>query len=680
MKLVIFRSQSAFLSNRISYALDLKGPSFTMDSACSASMYALLMAVNAMRLNQCDAALVCGTNLLLNPNLSVHLMKLGVLSPEGICRSFDNRASGYARADAIVVIFLQKRKMAKRVYADIVHILGNNDGYKANGINTPSSPLQVELFNSVYREANIDPLSVKYLEAHATGTIVGDSEECVAIDETFCKNRKEPLLVGVVKPNVGHSEASSALCQLAKVIKSFETGIIPATINVDQIRTDVAALSEGRIKICHTHTPLPSPLVAINSFGFGGANAHVLLKQWGKTKDNKQIDRIPYLVHWSGRTENAVSSVIDRVKSTTLDPEFIGLLHSIQKTQIPENLYRGFGVFESTGVDSVPMCLSEENKRIEEGQRPVIWMFSGMGSQWAGMGKSLMQIPAFRESIMKCQNALSEYGVDLVTLITKDDPTIFDVTMNSMIGIASIQIALVDVFRLLEVPVDYIIGHSVGEMACAYADGALTLEQTIRSVYFRGKVSVELKTIDGLMAAIGMGYRNIKDRLPPSIYGACHNSADSCTISGLKADVLKFIEQVKAEGVLAVEVKTSHVAFHSPYIAEWRPRIIEYLRKIMPTQTQRSSKWISSSIPPEKWALDSSKDHTAEYHVNNLLSPVLFEEASAFLPKNAIIVEIGPHALLMSVMRKTFPQAVHVPLTQRNSANSASFLMAAIGK
>lgn len=615
------RSQSVFLSNRISYALDLKGPSFTLDSACSSSMYATLQAVNAIKLNQCDAALVCGANLLLNPNLSMHLATLGVLSPDGKCPSFDNKSltdvSGYGRADGISVIFLQKRKDAKRIYADIVHILGNNDGFKVNGISSPSGDTQYELFKQLYSECHIDPSTINYVEAHATGTKVGDLEECLAISKTFCENRTNPLLIGAIKPNMGHSEATSALCSIAKVIHSFETGLIPATINIEKVREDIPSLNDGQMVLCTDTTSLPGPLVAVNSFGFGGANAHVLLRQWQKIKNQDPIDKVARLVLWSGRTEEAISTIMDKLKSMPLDLEFIGLLHNIQKTQIPDNLYRGFGIFEHTSSDSASLCLNESMMQLENAQRPVVWVCTGLGCQWIGMGKSLMQIASFYESILKCHNILKKVDFDLITIITTDNEHIFDSMINSITSIAAIQIAIIDLLKLLEVPVDYIIGHSAGEMMSAYADGAITMEQAILGAFYKGEIT-KGKTIDGLMAAVGVSYSQIKDRLPASICDACHNSVDSCTISGPREDVQKFVDELKSENIFAKEVYSSNIAFHSKYIADWKPDYLQHLKSLMPNPTPRSSKWISSSIPIDQLDTEYAKYNTAEYHTNNV--------------------------------------------------------------
>lgn len=410
----------------------------TLDTACSSSIYATLMAVNSMRLKQCDAALVCGTNLLLNPNLTAHMTKMGVLSPDGVCWAYDNRGNGFIRAETIAVMFLQRRSDAKRIYAEIVHVACSNDGYKSTGISSPSGQSQSELFSKFYREIQIDPLTVKYIEAHATGTVAGDREECFAIDNTFCNLRKEPLLVGGIKSSMGHSEAASALCSIAKVIHTFQTDMVPATIHVQNLRKDIPSLTEGRLSVCTETTPLLGPLVAVNSFGFGGANGHLLLRQWNKDKVENRSDQIPCLVVWAGRTEQAVSMVMDKVKSMPLNQEFVGLLHGIQKIHVPNNRYRGFGVFEGKDIEKPPLCLNEETLHAEDDLRSIVWLFSGMGSQWIGMGKSLMQLRPFYNSILKCHNVMHKYSVDLISMITTDDIHALDDPSRSLLGITAI--------------------------------------------------------------------------------------------------------------------------------------------------------------------------------------------------------------------------------------------------
>lgn len=297
------------------------------------------------------------------------------------------------------------------------------------------------------------------------------------------------------------------------------------------------------------------------------------------------------------------------------------------------------------------------------------------------MGKSLMQIQQFRESIKKCHNILKKhFDFDLINVITSDDKIIFESIYNSIVAIAAIQIALTDVLKLLEIPMDYVIGHSAGEMICAYADGAITLEQCILGAFYKGKVSFEGKTIDGAMAAVGMSYNEVKDRVPPEVCVACHNSCNSCTLSGPKEIILEFVNQLKSEGIFAKVISTSGIPFHSHYIADWEETYIKYLKEIIPNRTKRSPKWISSSIHPVYWHSDFAQYSSAEFYAKNFTSTVFFEEACSALPKDSIIIEIAPHALMQPILRHTFSDAILIPLAQRNNPNNAAYFMTALGK
>lgn len=651
-----------------------------IDDGCCSSIVAVQTAINSICQGECDAALVCATNLVMLPNVSQHFLHFGVLAKSGYSRPFDNAADGYVRSEAIAGVFLQRRKNAKRIYANILKVVSNSDGFKVDGIYHPSGERQSELFKRLYDEIKIDPLDVNFIEAHCTGTKVGDFEECVAIDNIFCENRSVPLLVGSHKSNMGHSEAASGLCAIIKAIYCFETGLIPPNMNYNECRKDVSALVENRLKVCSETMPLEGSLIAVNSFGFGGVNTHTLLKKHATVKAAKPDDNLATIVTWAGRTHDAVNTVFDKLKSIPIDAEFIGLLHNIQRTQISENLQRGYIVLNSTTSDTVPKTLIEEIACFDEVKRPVVWLFSGMGSQWHGMGRSLLHIQCFRHSIQNCHNILKQFDLDLISIITAEDETVFSNILHSFVGITAIQIALVDLLKLLQVPADFYIGHSVGELAAAYADEALTLKQTIMTSYFRGKVSIDEETIDGRMAAIGLSYNQIKDQLPQNVCVACRNSFNSCTISGPTDEIRHFLLELKSREIFTKEVNCGGIAYHSKYIAKMGSKFLERLKTVIPNKTPRSSKWLSTSIPVHEWYLEYAKFNSAEYHVNNLLSPVYLEETSKLLPTNSIIIEVAPHGLLQGIMRQLFPDAVNIPLTQRNHKNNSAYLMSALGK
>lgn len=198
--------------------------------------------------------------------------RLGVIAKDGFCRPFDNKASGYTRSEAICVMYLQRKRDAKRIYANLVYSKVNCDGFKPEGITYPSREMQQTLLTEFYDDLQLDPKTIPYVEAHATGTVVGDPEECKALDNVFCKNRRDPLLVGSVKSNIGHSESASGACSITKVILTFENGLIPPNIHFEEIRPTIPALVEKRMIVCSETTPFKGDKIAINSFGFGGAN------------------------------------------------------------------------------------------------------------------------------------------------------------------------------------------------------------------------------------------------------------------------------------------------------------------------------------------------------------------------------------------------------------------------
>ncbi|XP_070073185.1 fatty acid synthase-like isoform X3 [Drosophila takahashii] len=671
----------AMMANRISYCLGLEGPSFLLDTACSSSMYALDNAFSAIRNGEIDAAIIGGSNLLLHPFVTLQFARLGVLAPDGFCRPFDKNASGYTRSETINCLFLQRKKDAKRVYASVVYSKTNCDGYKPEGITYPSGIVQEKLLDQFYKDIDLKPSVLGYLEAHSTGTVVGDPEECKAIDNVLCNQRREPLLVGSVKSNVGHSEAASGICSLVKACFAFESGLIAPNINFTEVKQVIAPLAEGRLIVVKDVTPLPKPFIGINSFGFGGANAHALLKGYTKSKTNHGLpqDEVPRLLTWAGRTEEAVQEIFNAVEKNPLDAEFIGLLQNIQEEDVSGMVFRGYAVFAKQGVQPCK-SLTRDVQHYTGLQRPIVWVYSGMGSQWHEMGTKLMIIPRFREAIESCHQILLSKGLDLLHILTTNDPEIYQNILHSFVGIAAVQIGLTDVLRSLNFQPDYIIGHSVGELGCAYADGGLTAQQMILAAYYRGRVSVDLEKIRGSMAAIGVGYKTILHMMPKSIETACHNGPDSCTISGPLDDVSHFVAELKSKGIFAKEVPCSNIAYHSKYIAHMGPPLLKYMKEIIPNPRARTTKWLSTSVPKCDWDKDQAKFCSAEYHTNNLLNSVLFDETFSLLPKNALTIEVAPHGLLGAILKRSMPNGIHIPLTNRGNKNNALFFLSALGK
>ncbi|KOX73549.1 Fatty acid synthase [Melipona quadrifasciata] len=665
----------AMFPNRISYTFDFNGPSYAIDTACSSSLYAMHQAIRSIRVGECDAAIVGGCNLLLKPQMSLQFHRLSMLSQDGACRAFDADGKGYVRSEAVSVIFLQKAKDARRVYATVLHSKTNVDGNKSQGITFPSGDMQNKLMREVYAEVGINPADVAYVEAHGTGTKVGDPQEINSIANLFCKGRKGPLLLGSVKSNMGHSEPASGVCSMAKLLIAMESGIIPGNLHFKSPNKDIPALSDGSIQVVDKNMPWKGGLVALNSFGFGGANAHILLRSNPKPKLSPVLDdKIPKLITVSGRTEEAVKLLLDKAREHEKDDEFIALLHDIHANNIAGHVHRGYSIIGNVNTEEISPYVNDN--------RPIWFVFSGMGSQWPGMGRDLLSIDVFQRSLRRSADALKPEGVDLMNLIQNGTVETFDENVvYSFVSIAAIQVALVDVLTHLGIQPDGIIGHSVGELGCAYADGTFTPEQTVLAAYWRGRTIMDSKLAPGAMAAIGLSWEETAALCPPDIIPACNNSADSVTISGPVESIKKFTEDLQKNNIFAKLVNSSGVAFHSKYIATVGQKLRVMLEKIISNPKQRSSRWISTSLPESAWNTPLAQLSSAAYHVNNLLSPVLFHQGLSHIPDNAIVIEIAPHCLLQAILRRSLPPTVsNIGLHKRGHTNNLDFLLENVGK
>ncbi|XP_044013914.1 fatty acid synthase-like [Aphidius gifuensis] len=673
----------AMYANRLSYWLGVTGPSYTIDSACSSSIVAIENAYRSIKSGQCDAALVGAANLCLHPNLSLQYAKLGALSPDGYCRTFDADANGFARAEAVGIIYLQKLKNAKRVYGTIVNCKTNCDGYKEQGITLPSSLMHSNLIRELYDECKVSPNDVKYMEAHGTGTKIGDPEEIMAIDVGLCSNRKEPLIVGSIKTNLGHAEAASGIVSIVKIIIANETGKIPPNLHFNKAKKGLKAIEEGRIRIITEAENWNGGYAGVSGLGLGGSNAHCLIKSNDKEKINNALpnDDLPRLVMVSGRTEYAVKYILDDIENRPIDVEFIKLLHDIHADRIDGHLYGGYTILntinsiEKTLQSNCEKVISRKIDILPQKKHSVWFVFSGMGSQWPTMGKAFLCFPIFAEAIRKCDAALKPMYIDIYDIINNPDKSKFNNILNAFIGIGAIQIGLVDLLKSLKIVPDKIIGHSMGEVGCAYADNTITAEQMILAIYYQGIASINNRIIEGSMAVIGLGHQDAKKYCSNDVEIACHNGAKSTTISGPAISIQKIVTKLNDLNIFAREVECGKIAYHSSYVTEASLKLLQYLKKIIPEPKKRSSKWLSTCFHQNEWATPTAQLASAEYFTKNFTSPVLFGETCTLIPDDAITIEISPHGILQTVLRTSLNSSViNMSLAQRGQDNIQVFL------
>jgi fatty acid synthase len=324
---------------------------------------------------------------------------LGVLSNDGVCRVFDQDASGYGRGEAIASIFLQKAKNARRIYAQIINTKANSDGFKEQGITFPSTLAQKQLMTEIYDESGIHPSELSFLEAHGTGTQVGDPQEVEAIDDALARKRDKPLLVGSVKSSMGHTEPASGVCSIIKVLIAMETGLIAPNINLKQIKAGMKGFEQGRMKVVLDLTELEGDeaLVGVNNFGFGGNNCHTVLKRFKKKKVDGGVPKndVPMLVCVSGRTEEAVLSLLNDVNCRKLDAEHVGLFHQIYKKKIANHIYRGFTIASKNGP------LRTSSKFFSFQHKPLSVYFGKFERSFKLLGSCLLHFPVFKNTIFR---------------------------------------------------------------------------------------------------------------------------------------------------------------------------------------------------------------------------------------------------------------------------------------
>ncbi|CAG2103550.1 unnamed protein product, partial [Medioppia subpectinata] len=503
-------SYKNLVSQKVANKFNLKGPTFSADSACSSSFVALNEAYLAIKYGRCDAALCIGVNILFNPNIQYRFFKFNMISPDSKCMCMDERANGYAKGEAVVTVLVQRRSRAKRVYATIVNIVSNNDGYKVEGITYPSWHRQSTVIAKTYAQCNVNLAEVDYVEAHCTGTKAGDPVEIKAIYHAmaFTNKREKPLLIGALKSNIGHTEAASGLCAVTKVILAFENELIPANLHFNKANPAIESLIEGHIQPINENTVFSGDLVGLNNFGFGGSNTHLILRS-PKIKaqvDNDQIiDRYQRLVQMCGRSQGAVEYFFDKLfaRPSKINKDLLHLINELSKSSPYETgtgcrpmRYRGFTLISVNssvhpGLSSTPIQIN----KVAKTSRQLCFLFSGIGSQFLTIDKQLMNFDVISDSIHKSAIVLRDKGVDLLTKPNVDSN---NWVLHTILSAVAIQMALTDQLRHLDLETDRIVGYSFGEIVCAYADGCLTAQETLLVAYYCGKLINEMAIKKGL--------------------------------------------------------------------------------------------------------------------------------------------------------------------------------------
>ncbi|OJJ07905.1 hypothetical protein ASPVEDRAFT_89138 [Aspergillus versicolor CBS 583.65] len=683
------------LSNRVSYEFDLKGPSVTIQTACSSSLTALHEACQALYTGSCESAIVAGTNMLLTPSMSVTMSENMVLSPDGYCKAFDSSADGYGRGEAVNAILIKPLELAL-AEGDTVHaiIRGTSVNYDGKSVRifAPDIDSQERLIRNAYSRAGIHDISqTAFVECHGTGTKVGDQVETTAIARAF---GGKGVHIGSVKSNVGHGEGASGLTAIIKAVLALKHRIIPPNMHFKNPNKAIP-FEKGGLCVPTKPTSWPagrSERVSVNGFGIGGSNAHIILdahpepQKLCRTEVN--VPRSCRIIVVSAQGPAALKSRLAQIEAYLVArPHVVHDLAYTLATRRDHLSHRGYFLCDTKGDASGPYLGGSAANT----EPSVVFTFTGQGAQWAGMGRELMDnFATFQHAIHVMDEVLQGLETppawSIQAELSKSESTsLVNRTEYSQTLCAALQIALVDLLASWNINPAAVIGYSSGEVVAAYAAKAISMETAITIAYLRG-CCAQISPSSGAMAVIGLGKDDVTDFLIDGVVIACENSPESVNISGEKSRLTTVVNRIlEANPETFTRYLAVEIAYHSPDMGEaaaaFEPAISPHVTcsdSMLPLYSTVTGKVVFNPAH-----LD------ADYWRSNLESPVLFSPAVQNLidqhkERPLIFLEIGPHSTLSGSLRQIFAahsveNTYYVP-TVVKQASEAHSVMKGVGE
>ncbi|WFB10770.1 SDR family NAD(P)-dependent oxidoreductase [Streptomyces sp. LX-29] len=671
---------------RVSYTLGLQGPSIGVNTACSSSLVALHLACQSLRSGESTLALAGGVNLVLAPEGSAAMSKLGAMSPNGRSAAFAASADGYVRGEGGGVVVL-KRLSAALADGDRIHCLirgsaVNNDG-PSNGLTAPNPAAQEAMLRAAYARSGVDAHDVQYVEAHGTGTRLGDPIEAHALGTVLGAGRPAdaPLLVGSVKTNIGHLEAAAGIAGLIKVVLSMRHRVLPATLHHTAPNPDIA-FADLRLAVPAEPTDWPARgdrlLAGVSSFGFGGTNCHVVvegpptspaqpLALSGPTPEDLRTAAGALL---DAVTDTPTHSVADWCASAALN--LSGHPHRVVATVRTRDELVG-ALRDIAGGVTPPTTTAPSR---------LAFVFSGQGSQWCGMGLDLLHgEPAFRAALEECAALIdAQSGISVVEELRRGAAdSRLDDTAVLQPAVFAVQIALAALWRSWGVEPDAVVGHSLGEVAAAHVAGALSLEDAVRVVCERSRLMSRIEG-DGAVAVVDVPFADVPRLLAdhPGVDAAGANSPTTSVLSGDIDALDALLADLNARGVRCRRVNMG-VASHS---AQCDPLLPELRAALSGIRTTTASLPMVSSVTAD--VVDGA-ELDADYWADNLRRPVLFAPAVQLLLDQGYdhFLEVSPHAVLtgpVTAVAADRGARVQVLASQRRDESARETLLSALGE
>jgi acyl transferase domain-containing protein/NADPH:quinone reductase-like Zn-dependent oxidoreductase len=663
-------------SGRLSYLLGLRGPALTIDTACSSSLAAVHLACQALRAGDCRMALAGGVNLILSPDLYIALSHARMLAPDGRCKTFDAAADGFARGEGCGVIVLKRLSHAQtdgdRILALVRGTALNQDG-ASSGLTAPNGPAQEAVIRMALARAGVAPREVGYIEAHGTGTQLGDPLEVRALGAVFGADRDptRPLLIGSVKTNLGHLEAAAGVTGLIKLVLALQHRQIPAHLHFHTPSPHIA-WDELPVRVPTTLTdwePIDGRRVAgVSSFGFSGTNAHIVVEEAPEPPVPAGSPRVLHLFVLSARDATALTDMARRYLAAfaTLDDRALpdvcftaaaGRAHLPHRAELTvrsmdELRARLQAVAEGRAVEGV------RNARVvRRDPARIACLFTGQGSQYAGMAQRLEATePIFRAALDRCAEVLDARLPRPLrdVLFSTETPSPLDETSYTQPALFAVEYALAELWRSWGVQPDVLIGHSVGEIVAACIGGVLSLPDALALVAERGRLMQSLPA-GGAMAAIFAPGLDVAAAVAPystRLAVAAFNGPTQTVVSGAVAAVDDLCASFTARGVRCQRLPVSH-AFHSPLV---EPMLDAFEARAARTNFQSPTLRIISNLTGT--VADAREIVQARYWRRHVREAVRFADGIKTLAglQPDVCLEIGPHPTLLAFAEANFAE------------------------
>lgn len=648
-------------AGRLAYFFDFRGPTMTVDTACSSSSCAIFSAVQSLVNGDTELAVAGSVNMMIGPTLSVTFAKAGMLSPDGLCKTFDSTANGYVRSEGGTVLLLKRLDDALRD-GDQIHALIKSaallqDG-RTNGLTAPNGKAQVDVIRRALDQAGCTAADISYVEAHGTGTYLGDPVEMQALRSAYCDGvtRSSALCVGSVKTNLGHTEAVSGMAGLIKVVLAMQHKRIPAHLHVKQV-SELLNLKDGQIEIPLQTRDWDLPqggsqkrprLAGVSSFGFSGSNTHIIVEEFiaqpvlPSANPLDFTSKLPVVV--SAKSKQSLRNNIDALaryvdqQGDRIDLKALSVTLTQGRAHHTHRIAFAFGTLNELRQQLNDAILPSAGKSPR-----IAFMFTGQGAQYHGMAQSLAQAsPSYQAHLNQCAALVHRYGgFDLFEVLKGENRALIDQTRYTQVVLFCIEYGLAELLREAGINASVVLGHSVGEYAAACYAGVMSLESTIRLLCYRGELMQE-QTRQGVMAALLAPLPVVEKLLLgfDQVSIAAMNGPKNQVLAGDPVQMGEILHRAEQAGIPVFALPVER-AFHSPL-----------MEPILPLFRQRAEELdydvarltLISNVSGTAW----TSPFSAQYWTDHIRLPVRFDQSVRSLVAHGVdlVIEIGPKPIL----------------------------------